>query len=231
MSRKVFTAGEVLAAADVNSFLMDQTVMSFAGTAARGSAIPTPVEGMYTHLEDTDRLEFWNGSAWRSPTGLTLLATTTWTAQTGVNIQNVFTSEFDNYRIIVNANVTTNVDSTLRARLLSTATEVTTNYTSNAINYRFDTGAYVNTTLDSAYFLLGLLPNSVSHIASFDFASPFLATATTLAGNYTGSALSYDAYGFMNGRNSNATSYDGIRLSCSASTFTGTARVYGYRNA
>jgi hypothetical protein len=62
MSRKVFTAGEVLAAADVNNFLMDQSVMSFAGTAARGSAIPTPVEGMVTYLEDTDSLQMFNGS-------------------------------------------------------------------------------------------------------------------------------------------------------------------------
>jgi len=53
-----------LAAADVNSFLMDQSVMSFAGTAARGSAIPSPVEGMTTYLEDSDRYESYNSSAW-----------------------------------------------------------------------------------------------------------------------------------------------------------------------
>jgi hypothetical protein len=65
MSRKVFTAGEVLAAADVNSFLMDQTVMSFAGTAARGSAIPSPVEGMVSYLEDSNIFQYYNGS-WTS---------------------------------------------------------------------------------------------------------------------------------------------------------------------
>jgi len=71
MSRKVFTAGEVLAAADVNSFLMDQSVMSFAGTAARGSAIPSPVEGMTAYLEDSNILSLYDGSAWK-----TSLATT-----------------------------------------------------------------------------------------------------------------------------------------------------------
>ena len=64
MPRKVFTAGEVLAASDVNSFLMDQTVMVFAGTAARGSAIGTATEGMYAHLTDTDTLTYYDGSAW-----------------------------------------------------------------------------------------------------------------------------------------------------------------------
>jgi hypothetical protein len=64
MSRKVFTAGEVLAAADVNSFLMDQTVMSFAGTASRGSAIGSAVVGMVSYLEDIDSLSVNNGTAW-----------------------------------------------------------------------------------------------------------------------------------------------------------------------
>jgi hypothetical protein len=43
---------------------MDQSVMSFAGTAARGSAIGTATEGMLTYLNDSDSYESWNGSAW-----------------------------------------------------------------------------------------------------------------------------------------------------------------------
>jgi hypothetical protein len=64
MPRKVFTAGEVLAASDVNDFLMDQTVMTFAGTAARGSAIGTATEGMLTYLADSKTFEYWNGSSY-----------------------------------------------------------------------------------------------------------------------------------------------------------------------
>jgi hypothetical protein len=71
MSRKVFTAGEVLAASDVNSFLMDQTVMSFADAAARGLAIPTPVEGMSTFLEDSNILSIYDGSDWKNSVGTT----------------------------------------------------------------------------------------------------------------------------------------------------------------
>jgi hypothetical protein len=55
--RKVFTAGEVLTAADVNDYLMDQSVMVFAGSAARGSQIGTATEGMLTYLADNNRLE------------------------------------------------------------------------------------------------------------------------------------------------------------------------------
>jgi hypothetical protein len=63
MPRKVFTAGEVLTSADVNEYLMDQAVMSFAGTAARGSAIGTATEGMLTYLADSDTFEFFDGSS------------------------------------------------------------------------------------------------------------------------------------------------------------------------
>ena len=66
MPRKVFTAGEVLAAADVNNFLMNQSVMTFAGTAARSSAIGTAVEGMVTYLEDSNAYQFWNGASWQA---------------------------------------------------------------------------------------------------------------------------------------------------------------------
>jgi hypothetical protein len=63
MPRKVFDSGEVLSASDVNEFLMDQMVQTFAGTAARGSAIPTPVEGMLTYLADSDTFEFFDGTS------------------------------------------------------------------------------------------------------------------------------------------------------------------------
>jgi hypothetical protein len=81
MPRKVFTAGEVLAAADVNSFLMNQAVMTFADSTARGSAIGTAVEGMLVYLEDTNTYQTWNGSAWQNViTGTHATVTTAYTA-------------------------------------------------------------------------------------------------------------------------------------------------------
>jgi hypothetical protein len=62
--RKVFQPATVLTAADVNNFLMDQAVMVFAGTAARGSAIGTATEGMVTYLEDLNEIDVYTGSSW-----------------------------------------------------------------------------------------------------------------------------------------------------------------------
>jgi len=61
---KVFTNGSVLQASEVNDNLMNQAVITFSNSAARSSAITSPVEGMVTYLADTDSYQFWNGSAW-----------------------------------------------------------------------------------------------------------------------------------------------------------------------
>jgi hypothetical protein len=65
LPRKVFVAGEILTAADVNANLMDQAVMVFDDSAARTTAIPSPSEGMVTYLKDTDALEKYT-TAWES---------------------------------------------------------------------------------------------------------------------------------------------------------------------
>ena len=62
MPREVFVAGQVLTAAELN-VVSDQSVMVFAGTAARGSAIPSPSEGMVTYLSDSDSVQVYDGSA------------------------------------------------------------------------------------------------------------------------------------------------------------------------
>jgi hypothetical protein len=63
MAYKTFANGFPLPASDLNNFLMNQSVIVFADAAARTTAIPSPVEGMLTYLEDTNAYESWNGSA------------------------------------------------------------------------------------------------------------------------------------------------------------------------
>jgi len=63
MAYKTFANGFPLPASDLNNFLMNQSVIVFADSAARTTAIPSPVTGMLTYLEDTNAYESWNGSA------------------------------------------------------------------------------------------------------------------------------------------------------------------------
>lgn len=70
---KFFQTGEVLEASEVNNYLMQQTVMVFADSAARTTALSGVLaEGMISYLQDTNKVEFYDGSAW---TGYAQLAT------------------------------------------------------------------------------------------------------------------------------------------------------------
>lgn len=62
--KKTFQVNEVLSAADVNQYLMDQAVMRFADATARSSAIGTPTEGMVSYLQDSDSLSKFDGTNW-----------------------------------------------------------------------------------------------------------------------------------------------------------------------
>ena len=63
LGRKTWSPGDTLTASDVNGYLMEQSVMVFAGTAARASAIPTPSAGMVAYSTAT-QLQVYDGSAW-----------------------------------------------------------------------------------------------------------------------------------------------------------------------
>lgn len=65
MPFKTFVSGEILTASDVNTYIMKQQIAVFAGTAARGSAIPSPSEGQFAYLSDSNKLSYYDGSAWK----------------------------------------------------------------------------------------------------------------------------------------------------------------------
>ena len=61
----LFSTGEVLSAANVNDYLMKQTVMIFASASARTTALSGVVrEGMISYRTDSHITEYYNGSAW-----------------------------------------------------------------------------------------------------------------------------------------------------------------------
>jgi hypothetical protein len=61
-----FNTGQILTAAQVQYNLQNQTIMYFATSTARGTALPvgTVQEGMFTYLADSNAFEFYDGSAW-----------------------------------------------------------------------------------------------------------------------------------------------------------------------
>jgi len=62
---KLFNTGDVLTAAQVNTYLMQQSVMVFANSAARTTALSGVLaEGMLSYLQDTNAVEKYDGSSW-----------------------------------------------------------------------------------------------------------------------------------------------------------------------
>lgn len=62
---KTFATGEVLTASDVNTYLMQQTVMVFADATARSTALGANVaQGMLSYLKSDNTVYGYNGSAW-----------------------------------------------------------------------------------------------------------------------------------------------------------------------
>jgi hypothetical protein len=73
---------EEVTSSDVNGFLADQVVMRFADAATRtagfgGAGEPTLAEGMLSYLDDVNRVDFYNGSAWQAISPVLQVVSTT----------------------------------------------------------------------------------------------------------------------------------------------------------
>jgi hypothetical protein len=224
--KKTFTAGEVLTASDVNTYLMEQSVMVFGGTAARSSAIPTPSEGMVSYRADADNLELYNGSSWIGVGGLQLIETKDLAGLSSVSFNNVFSADYDHYRIIINISLAT-ATADIQCRLRSSGTD---NTTANYAHNRFETGVTYTTSVatgqTSARIGRCLGGNSIT---SIDLAPPFKsiqkhATSITTLG-VSGIITTIDSCAL-----NLTTPFDGITFFTSTGSITtGTASVYGYR--
>jgi hypothetical protein len=107
---KVFTNGSVLQASEVNDNLMNQSVIVFSNSAARTSAIPSPIEGMLTYLQDTNAYEYWDGAAWvalvsSTPEGFVHINTTSiGTSVSSISVNDVFSADYNTYKIFISTN-------------------------------------------------------------------------------------------------------------------------------
>ena len=69
MPYRDFQVNEILTAANVNTYLMDQSVMTFADAAARTAALPSPTAGMMTFLVDVAQVNVYDGTEWVEVSG------------------------------------------------------------------------------------------------------------------------------------------------------------------
>lgn len=81
---KEWGIAEVVQAEDFQTYIQNQVVQVYASSGARGSALGTSVaEGMVSYLEDTNAVEYYNGSTWQGFAVGDITAVTAGTGLTG----------------------------------------------------------------------------------------------------------------------------------------------------
>ena len=98
---KNFVAGQVLSEDDLDLYLMRQTVMTFASSTARNTALSGVLdEGMYAFLEDTNRLTVYDGADWQVVSSPWAAYTPTLTAGTLGNGTLDFRYQYAGYKTV-----------------------------------------------------------------------------------------------------------------------------------
>ena len=235
----VYTAGEILTAADLN--ITNSGIPVFADSSARDAAFggageKVLAEGQYAYLESTKQTLVYDGSSWVAvgASGLTLVTAQTFSAVTSFSLPAAtFSSTYANYKLIIDITAaSTNCSFTMRLRTSGTDnTTAAYNTMMNGVT-TVGTGVSLGGT-DQTSFAAGEVNSSFPITAlSMDVISPNLARYSDLMGNIVSStATNFIAYsGGMSFRGT--TAFDSLSFIVGGgANITGDYRVYGYANS
>jgi hypothetical protein len=164
--------------------------------------------------------------------GLVLVASASFTAQSSVSVDDCFTSEYDNYRIMVHV-TGSSASQYINARLRASGVDDSaSNYYNQLQEFNSTGSSFSRSTLSD--FRVGYSDATYPFgPASFDLMGPGLATKTAYLGMaaYTETAVGTIKARMHNCIHTTAAAYDGLSLIPSAGTFTGSLSIYGYRKA
>jgi hypothetical protein len=207
---------------------MQQSVATFSNSAARTAAITSPVEGQMTYLIDSDYYESFDGTNWvplaqSSGSGLIHIKTVTFSAVSGVDVDDVFSSTYKNYRVILDYDRSAAADILLRFRSVS-GTSTVANYFHNRIVY---SGASGSTTMVTAANQTGILLGSDKTSVAFDLYETQDGTQTSGVGVARKVTRVYETvlYG-----TTETTVFTGLNLSIASGNITGSIQVFGYKD-
>ena len=225
----LFTAGEVLTAANMN-ISAGTGVPVFTNTTTRDAAFggageKVLAEGQLCYLSSTNVVQYYDGAAWATvgPATAGALVRVGGGTLSGAStaFTNVFSATYQAYKIIVTGGV---LSTTAYVTLIFGST--TTGYKSSQPASNFSTGAF-SAGLASGTTYLAVGYSSSNFGSDITVVNPQLAQHT-----HTSSSLGFvDASigAAHNGVLENSTQYTGFTLAPSGGTFTaGTVNIYGY---
>lgn len=156
---KTWTAGEVLTAAGLNTYIQQQTVGVYASSAARSSAVGTAIaEGFVSYLTDTNALEYYDGSAWVglgnvTTTGIQTLTNKTLTSPSEyTNVSATAATGTINYDVVTQADLfyTTNASANFTLNVRGNSSTTLNNF---MVNGETHTIAFRVTNGSTAYYM------------------------------------------------------------------------------
>jgi hypothetical protein len=228
--RTDFTAGEVLAAADLNDTFGSKlaTTVTTKGdlitrtsSAAARLGVGTNGQVLTAASGETTGLKWGNG-------GLVLVASESFSAVSSVSVNNCFSATYDNYCIMSDLTGNTPLGVNIRWRV-SGVDASAANYNRNEILAGASTvaGAQTNTQTSSNFTAANSGARSGVRAEIY---TPALAQQTTI-NVLTNYPLDNNRGVLYWGTHTLATAYDGFTLVTSSGNITGTLRVYGYLNS
>ena len=224
--RTDFTAGEVLAAADLND--------TFAAKANLASPTFTGTPAGPTAASGTNTTQLATTAFARTAGGLVLVASQTFSAVSSVSVNACFTSTYANYRIIIDPTASVGIDANMRMRLRASGTDATTAYTSQRV-YGTGTTVAANRDVDGTDFMtLGGIDATYAteNLTTLDICGPQLAAATTINVHaYQRNSGGVPVLTISSSSHATASAYDGFTISTTGTSITGTVRIYGYLNS
>jgi hypothetical protein len=165
--------------------------------------------------------------------GLVPLINTTFTAQSAIQVDNVFTTNFDCYKIIFSLASMSGSDVPIRMRFVDGTTPVTSaNFYFAGPGVRADNGAAVATHGSGATSAIVAYGNSTATAITainLDVLNPNLARLTNFTFNsFSNSGILFSYAG--GGSFDSSTQFEGIQFFPNSGTFGGNIKIYGYRN-
>jgi len=229
-----FVAGEVLTAAEMTQ--VNTGIPVFATTVTRDAAFggageKVLAQGQYAHIEATNALQVYTGSAWtnfNSGSMVLITAQTIGTAVNAVTVSSAFSSTYDNYFVTVSGG---SASTGCRADLTFGATA--TGYYSFGVYGNLGTATVNGEAQSNGSSLQDILQATSDQInGAFYVFSPNLAKGTATISNSvrpTTNGIATTQWGWLN----NTTQYTAftITLSAAATITGGTIRVYGLVNS
>ena len=231
-----YVSGEVLTAARLN--VTNSGAPVFADSSARDAAFggtgeKTLAEGQLCYLEDSNVVQYYDGSSWATvgPTaavGLTFISANTFSGVSSFSLPaDTFTTTYDNYRLEIQI---TALSGTGTVRLRTSGSDNSNSSYKYSVGFAgtYTSGSFSaasSATATSFELFMEDAASPYSWQGSMDLMSPRLSDRTV----FHGSCANLTKGRLYTGIFDDTTTFDS--LSILATSISGTVRVYGYANS